>query len=1393
MNYKKTILTSLLFILIIPIIHASASFIGNCNTTCNVTTPYYTANLKEGMIKHLWYTNISNLDWGIPDSDTTYGVAGVIYSGSFILSDQITATTCAISGNTANCTNVNASNFITFNDSFIKIISTSTLGSFRTYMNSYQNSTSGIHSISNGSSINSTNQGLTDWDSTTGSSSVNRTAFSNTSFIAFTWDETKTTDFDYTTNYSLSYPGIAIARTSEIAVNTSFTQYVKVLLINNSETGDNKILKPLQYFKANPTYGDIITSSNITQTSYYFSSSEGNDSNNCNATLPCQTINKSNSFTYVAGDNIYFKRGDTFRTHSASMILDSGNSSHNITYQSYGTGNAPKFLGSYNLSHVNNWTDTGSNIWVLNGTIALDIGELIMDNESNISTARRTTRAGITAQDNFYYNYSTDKIYMYSVGNPASVHNGIEASVKLPVIDFQSKRNIVIKGFDVRYSGSLGMVGTNSNYIYVLNNTVSFIGGSWVDETDSTRYGNCIESECSQENSVISYNNVSNCFDAGISTQAYSSCGVTNISNILFSYNIIDKSHYGYEFISTNTANVVSNLVVNQNTFYNIGGGVWAVSSGNQNDAYCLMGYTNPPTGTSQNWTNNICYNISNLGSAGNEYFLSVGRDSSTAWKGNFPVSNYNLYYLNSNTNVFEWNNTRYTNLSNFVSGTGKDVNSIYSNPLFVTNTYQPAYNSPACNMSSTGSYVGALSCAPEVIPLIITQPTNNTNISQYLNLSFTDENINYSNYKILINNNLVNNTMYNYSIINTSTFGPIPNTYTLFFNETKNFERITDTYFPVYLNGAGLTLTVNLTYTYSDGTTYNNVTTSGAGGGSCNNPIHIYNTYTEKNVTNIKWYAKQSGATPTDAYVGNGCGNFTIYKILNNNNQTINLNNYNLSIGINTLTIQQFNSTNTNIENASVYFNLLTNNLVNLSFRNIVTNASLNDVTYTINHSSGLTRTSTVNASDEFPWINGTSTVFIQGPNIVSYTTTITPGFGSNAYNITTYQGNMLTLSFKDMYNNANLTNVSINLTGPTTYNFIINNTQTYTNITSGTYAVLIGKQGYTSTTDTITITSTSYTNKTYYLTTNPVTITVYVKNVYDQYLSNAQVNISKTDQTLLYSKYTDSLGSTTFLLDTNLQYLVTATAPNYNNFVGIINPSTTTIIITLGTNQTAPVNYYSGIINTIYPNSGVVITNNTNQEFSTTYTSTDWNITNCYLQILDVNNTIINSTSYTSCNSNLGYGNITQYTNNYTFLKVLTILTVNATNTTQNISFIKTYSINYFYEGEYSLANAFRNFKNFNKSGFNNDNRLIIAFIVIFGIVIAAARSTVNKYVSSGPLLILTTLLILLASHLDFLNLGFNNASTLVGATMNQWGVAILFGVITFIVVIGNWLEGR
>jgi hypothetical protein len=84
----------------------------------------------------------------------------------------------------------------------------------------------------------------------------------------------------------------------------------------------------------------LVWSGLASATTYYVSSSTGNDSNNGTSSATAwQTIAHVNGQSFQPGDSVMFKRGDVW--NESLTPASSGSSGNPITFDAYGSGAAP--------------------------------------------------------------------------------------------------------------------------------------------------------------------------------------------------------------------------------------------------------------------------------------------------------------------------------------------------------------------------------------------------------------------------------------------------------------------------------------------------------------------------------------------------------------------------------------------------------------------------------------------------------------------------------------------------------------------------------------------------------------------------------------------------------------------------------------------------------------------------------------------------------------------------------------------------------------------------------------------------------------------------------------------------------------------------------------------
>ncbi len=201
-------------------------------------------------------------------------------------------------------------------------------------------------------------------------------------------------------------------------------------------------------------------------TTYYVSSSTGNDSNSASLSAPWQTIGHVNGQTFQPGDSILFKRGDVWNESLAPA--SSGSSGNPITFDAYGAGAAPNLTGYYAVP-TTAWVLVTGNAWkaALPPTYTTVnfclFGSVWGQRQTVFSTS------SLTAQWDFYF--ASGYLYVYSVGNPASSYNEPIVPMALsnvPVININGQSWLTFQHFLVNWFDEYGVYvqGTSDHLVF---------------------------------------------------------------------------------------------------------------------------------------------------------------------------------------------------------------------------------------------------------------------------------------------------------------------------------------------------------------------------------------------------------------------------------------------------------------------------------------------------------------------------------------------------------------------------------------------------------------------------------------------------------------------------------------------------------------------------------------------------------------------------------------------------------------------------------------------------------------------------------------------------------------------------------------------------------------
>jgi hypothetical protein len=485
----------------------------------------------------------------------------------------------------------------------------------------------------------------------------------------------------------------------------------------------------------------LIFSTIASATDYYISSS-GNDSNNgLSSSTPWKTISKINASSFSPGDAIFFNKGDTWREQL--IIPSSGTSSNYILFSSYGSGLAPKILGS---TDVTAWTKDAGNIWYSNiavsdpYSLAYKGNIYFKETGGDISWGRvkKSTKGDLATE--YDWIWISNHIYIYSPTDPNKRYSGVEVSQRLTCINLNDKSYLTFDGIEIAYSGSTGISEAwseiNTSGLIIKNCHIHHIGiksssgayGLSVYHSNMLIQNNIIHDSGRRNISLniydraIAVNNITiegNTLFHGFHTTGVdiSSGGVGNMNNILIRNNLIyddvTETLDGVESYSSegiyqeNTSTgLISNLNIYNNLILNTTQDAIKLDGASSSHIYNNTIYGINPhlvegagiflgIGTNCVIKNNIIY--SNAVAAINTGYRSMHIAETVGT----VISDYNLFYCeDAAARPIAWRGISYTTAtwSKYKSVSGQDTHSPFpANPRFVSSSdYHLQSGSPA-------------------------------------------------------------------------------------------------------------------------------------------------------------------------------------------------------------------------------------------------------------------------------------------------------------------------------------------------------------------------------------------------------------------------------------------------------------------------------------------------------------------------------------------------------------------------------------------------------------------------------------------------------------------------------------------------------------------------
>ncbi len=307
----------------------------------------------------------------------------------------------------------------------------------------------------------------------------------------------------------------------------------------------------------------------------YYISADGDDSKDGKTPETAwKTTARLASAKLSAGDGVFFRRGDIFRTETISA-------SRGVTYSAYGEGEKPRLYRSpENGADASKWTllEGTTDIWVYSKKFP-DVGHIYLDgrmaykeipdwynNKYYVRDSKGTVPFDVTKElcDNLDFfsridDPANDKVTTLYLcckdGNPGEVFDSIEFGLKGSIFSV-GVDNVTIDNLCLMHTGSHGIGGGTKSNLTVTNCEVGLIGGSllrfYPDKFGQVvRYGNGIEIYGGCDGYTVDNCYIYECYDAGVTHQRDGG-GTDNVSmnNITYSNNVIERCVYSIEYFN---------------------------------------------------------------------------------------------------------------------------------------------------------------------------------------------------------------------------------------------------------------------------------------------------------------------------------------------------------------------------------------------------------------------------------------------------------------------------------------------------------------------------------------------------------------------------------------------------------------------------------------------------------------------------------------------------------------------------------------------------------------------------------------------------------------------------------------------------------------------------
>ena len=411
-----------------------------------------------------------------------------------------------------------------------------------------------------------------------------------------------------------------------------------------------------------------------TKTTYYVSSTGtstvGTDKNDP------MSYETAKSKTYLSGDTILFKKGDTFYGTFNPTIAKVNEEI--TTISSYGEGEMPNIVGYKIVNSEDSWQLHTDGIYKIDltdtkyftGLTTTDANSTNVGFLEDKNAIKYANKKGTLSELENEYDFYCDGTYLYmkSDENPYSKLGELKLATKTNL--FIIKSNLKIENIKFSGTGAHGMVGSEAvtQNVEISNNIIQDIGGSYLKGT--TRYGNGIEFYGTDASNIIVKDNIiRNVYDVGFTIQGTQGSG----KNVVVKDNVFVSNSHDSEIWETGTATGIQAYEFTSNISINVGRGWGYDARPDKYDTAHILFWGYSIENTDIYFHNNTVYNPRRL------YFIEQTNGTNIFFKENdYIKSDYNTYLLTEEATIFR-DSYKISEKDDFISEYKKDANSTFS------------------------------------------------------------------------------------------------------------------------------------------------------------------------------------------------------------------------------------------------------------------------------------------------------------------------------------------------------------------------------------------------------------------------------------------------------------------------------------------------------------------------------------------------------------------------------------------------------------------------------------------------------------------------------------------------------------------------------------------